>query len=280
MKLDSDWRNWLAENVDRGCTAETIVRSMVGAGFTEDAASEAVKRALAGETARPVVREANSTYTYDDCPVPEGNLIHAYDRDIKVVMRVREPQVILFADVLSDEECDQMIERSRSELARSTTVNGETGADEVIANRTSEGTEFRRCQDELIERLDRRLSALMNWPLENGEGLQILRYGVGGEFKPHFDFFPPKDPGSWRHVTAPGQRVATLIVYLNEVEGGGATAFPAAGLSVAPKKGGALYFRYCNSAGQLDPLTQHCGAPVTAGEKWIMTKWMRQRRFG
>ncbi|GAB2670157.1 2OG-Fe(II) oxygenase [Nocardia goodfellowii] len=278
MKLDSDWRNWLAENVDRGCTAETIIASMVGAGFTEDAAGKAVKRFLGGESARPVGREPTA-YVYDDCPVDGGNVIRAYDRDVKVVMRVRQPQVILFADVLSEDECDQMIARSRTRLARSTTVNGETGVDEVISNRTSEGAVFQRGEDALIDLLDRRTSALMNWPVEKGEGLQILRYGPGGEYRPHFDYFPPEDPGSWRHVEIPGQRVATLIVYLNDVEAGGATAFPEAGLSVAPKKGGALYFRYCNGAGQLDPLTRHCGELVTAGEKWIMTKWMRQRRF-
>ncbi|MEV6273834.1 2OG-Fe(II) oxygenase [Nocardia sp. NPDC051832] len=279
MKLDSDWRDWLAENVERGCTVETIVGSMVGAGFTEDAANRAVKRFMGGESAQPVVREPNPFYVYDDCPVPKSNVIRAFDRDIRVVMRVQQPQVILFADVLSEEECDQMIERSRDRLKRSTTVNGTTGVDEVISNRTSEGAVFQRGEDSLIDRIDRRTSALMNWPLENGEGLQTLRYLPGGEYKPHFDYFPPEDPGSWQHVSIPGQRVATLIVYLNDVESGGATAFPEAGLSVTPKKGGALYFRYCNGEGQLDPLTRHCGEMVNAGEKWIMTKWMRQRGF-
>ncbi|MEV0252177.1 2OG-Fe(II) oxygenase [Nocardia sp. NPDC050712] len=279
MKLDSDWRNWLAENVDRGCTAETMVSAMVGAGFAEDAADAAVKRALAGESTQLVQPKTHPGYTYDECPVSGDNVIHAYDRDVRVLMRVEKPQVILFADVLTADECDQMIERSSSRLNRSTTVNGETGIDEVIPNRTSEGAVFQRGEDELIDRLDRRTSALMNWPLDHGEGLQTLRYRPGGEYRPHFDYFPPEDPGSWQHVSVAGQRVSTLIVYLNDVEAGGATAFPEAGLSVAPKKGGALYFRYCNGAGELDPLTRHCGQLVTAGEKWIMTKWMRKRQF-
>ncbi|MFC9892364.1 2OG-Fe(II) oxygenase [Nocardia sp. NPDC127579] len=279
MKLDNDWQHWLAENVERGCTAETIVTAMVGAGFTESAAEAAVKRALGGETAQPVAREANPAYTYDGCPVSEDNVIHAHDRDVRVLLRVKQPQVVLFADVLSADECDQVIERSRHRLKRSTTVNGETGVDEVIPNRTSEGAVFQRGEDTFIDLLDRRTSALMNWPLDHGEGLQTLRYTAGGEYRPHFDYFPPEDAGSWQHVAVAGQRVSTLIVYLNDVEAGGATSFPEAGLSVTPKKGDALYFRYCNTAGQLDPLTRHCGELVTSGEKWIMTKWMRQRRF-
>lgn len=75
------------------------------------------------------------------------------------------------------------------------------------------------------------------------------------------------------------RRVSTLVIYLNDVEGGGETMFPEVGLSVTPKKGSAVYFEYCNSLGQIDPLSLHCGVPVTAGEKWIATKWMRQGNY-
>jgi prolyl 4-hydroxylase len=120
----------------------------------------------------------------------------------------------------------------------------------------------------------------MNWPVDNGEGFQILHYGVGGEYTPHFDYFPPEQPGSATHISRGGQRVSTLVMYLNDVEEGGETTFPDVGLSVSPRAGSAVYFRYFNGAGQIDPLTLHAGAPVLAGEKWIMTKWMRQFRYG
>jgi prolyl 4-hydroxylase len=76
-----------------------------------------------------------------------------------------------------------------------------------------------------------------------------------------------------------GQRVATIIMYLNDVEEGGETVFPKAGVSVAPRKGVAVYFRYTNQLGQLDPMSWHGGAPVRKGEKWIMTKWLRQAMY-
>lgn len=120
----------------------------------------------------------------------------------------------------------------------------------------------------------------MNWPLENGEGIQILNYGTSGEYRPHFDYFPPQRAGSARPLTEGGQRVATLIMYLNDVEEGGQTIFPDIGLAVSPCKGNAVYFSYFNSLGQIDPLTLHGGAPVIQGEKWIATKWMRQSRRG
>jgi prolyl 4-hydroxylase len=186
----------------------------------------------------------------------------------------------VFSGLLSVDECDEVIARSRAKLKRLTTVNPQTGQEDVIDRRTSDGTFFQRCEDDFIATLDRRIARLMAWPLENGEGLQILRYGVGGEYKPHFDYFPPADPGSATHLVHGGQRVATLVVYLNDVAAGGETIFPDAAMAVAPRQGGAVYFRYCNGAGQVDPLTLHGGAPVLAGEKWIMTKRMRQRAYG
>jgi prolyl 4-hydroxylase len=119
----------------------------------------------------------------------------------------------------------------------------------------------------------------MNAPIENGEGLQILHYCTGDEYAPHYDYFPPDDAGSVPHLSQGGQRVASLIIYLNDVEEGGATVFPRLGLTVGPKKGAAVYFEYCNSLGQVDPQTLHGGLPVRKGEKWIATKWMRQRRY-
>jgi prolyl 4-hydroxylase len=302
--LDTAWDDWLATNAKRGCTVDSMVDSMVQAGFDAVTASAAVHRAVAAAsgsaaivaspastattsdamaadagTQASLVKSAPGAYQYDPSPVASGNLIRAYDRDVQVLMRCERPQVIVFSDVLSADECSEMIERSRHRLKRSTTVNPNTGQEDVIRNRTSEGIWFQRGEDAFIERIDQRIASLMNWPVENGEGLQILHYNTTGEYRPHFDFFPPDQPGSAVHTARGGQRVATLIVYLNDVLDGGETIFPEAGLSVAGKQGGALYFRYLNGLRQLDPLTLHGGAPVKSGDKWIMTKWMRERAY-
>jgi len=104
----------------------------------------------------------------------------------------------------------------------------------------------------------------------------VLRYKPGGEYRPHFDYFPPNQTGSKVHLRRGGQRVATLIVYLNDVEAGGETIFPDIGMSVVARRGSAVYFRFMNGSRQLDPLTLHGGSPVLGGEKWIMTKWLRE----
>ena len=119
----------------------------------------------------------------------------------------------------------------------------------------------------------------MQCPERNGEGIQILNYTPGAEYSAHYDFFAYDVKGSLKHLATGGQRVATLIMYLNEVEQGGETAFPELGMRVVPKKGSAVYFEYCNSLGQLDKHTLHAGLPVIKGEKWIATKWMRQQIY-
>ncbi|WP_280272855.1 2OG-Fe(II) oxygenase [Nocardia wallacei] len=273
VSMDASWRNWLQLNLARGCSVESVIESMVSGGFDKDVASAAVRSCLAGEI------PGSSGYRYDTCPVSADRVVHAHDRAIHSVVRLERPQLILFDDVLSAEECDEVMELSKDKLRRSTIIDSDTGRAEVIKNRSSEGTFFKLCENPLIERLDRRISALMNWPMENGEGLQILRYGVGGEYRAHFDYFPPDQPGHVSHIARGGQRTATLVVYLNDVESGGETVFTDAGVSVSPRKGRAVYFRYFNDLGQLDPATKHAGAPVLAGEKWIMTKWMRRYSY-
>jgi prolyl 4-hydroxylase len=261
-----------------------MVDAMVQLGFDPAIAEPAVRSALLAATGRYSemnfphgVEAADGQYAYDPAPVAAGNVIRADDRDIHVLMRIERPQIIVFGDVLSAGECAELIERARPKIRRSTTVNPENGKDDVIAARTSQGMFFDRAQDPFIEGLERRIASLMNCPVENGEGLQVLNYQVAAEYRPHFDYFPPDQAGSAVHTAHGGQRVATLVLYLNDVPNGGETYFPNAGIAVAAKRGSAVYFRYLNGRRQLDPLSLHGGAPVIEGEKWIMTKWVRER---
>jgi prolyl 4-hydroxylase len=110
-------------------------------------------------------------------------------------------------------------------------------------------------------------------PIEHAEGLQVLHYGPGQEYKAHYDFFGQNSPA------ARNNRISTLIIYLNDVEEGGETVFPLLQLEVKPKRGSALYFEYFYRQQALNDLTLHSSAPVVRGEKWVATQWMRRQRF-
>lgn len=281
--LTTPWHDWIVHNLARGCGVQSLVDDMCRSGF-EPAVAHAAVAALSSGKPLPVaaaaVPSAQGSYVPEAPQLAAGNVIHTHDRDIPVLLRVSAPTLAVLGNVLSDEECDELIRRSADTLQRSTTVDPLHGGYEVVDARSSEGTFFPVNADDFITGLDRRIAELMNRPVENGEGLQVLHYNEGGEYQPHFDYFSPGDPGSEAQMVVGGQRVATLLIYLNDVAQGGATVFPTLGLRVMPKKGSAVYFEYSNRHGQVDPLTLHGGEPVEKGEKWIITKWMRQRRYG
>ncbi len=282
-QLSHAWRQWIVDNLALGCSHASMIEAMVQRDFDPDFAGQCVSQAAAGEPMADAGLTAVASqqgYVYEPSRIGrQGSVIDADGHEVRIVFRTSEPALALFEAVLSGDECEELISLSRLKLARSTIVDPTTGREEVIGQRSSEGAFFRLNENDFIARLDRRIAALMNWPIDHGEGIQILRYGVGGEYQPHFDYFVPSDPGSQAHLQRGGQRVSTLVMYLNDVPAGGETVFPALNLSVVPKKGSAVYFEYCNSLGQVDAQTLHGGAPVSAGEKWIATKWMRQRRY-
>ncbi|RDS81467.1 2OG-Fe(II) oxygenase [Dyella psychrodurans] len=282
--LPPEWQKWIRENLARGCAPQSLIDDMVRNHFDPVFARAAVNGVMTDSAPLAPAFEAlprvAAGYVYEKPRLPAGNLIRTSDRDVRIVTRVKHPMIAVLDGVLSIEECDELIRRSADKMHRSTTVDPISGKHEVIADRSSEGTFFQINADPFIARLDRRIAEVMNSPVDHGEGLQVLHYGTGGEYKPHFDYFPPEEPGSHVQMTIGGQRVSTMVMYLNEVEEGGTTIFPEIGLEVVPKKGSAVYFEYTNSHNQLDRLTLHGGSPVTRGEKWIVTKWMRQRRYG
>jgi prolyl 4-hydroxylase len=216
-------------------------------------------------------------------PMPAPNLelsprqLDAGDRVVKVLFSMSRPKLVVFGGLLSDEECDGLIDAARPRLARSLTVENATGGEAVNADRTSNGMFFRRAESELVTRIEQRIARLLNWPVENGEGLQILHYHPGAEYKPHYDYFDPAAPGAASILKRGGQRVGTLVMYLNNPERGGGPTFPDVGLEVAPQRGNAVFFAYDRP--HPSGLTLHGGAPVIAGEKWVATKWLRVGEF-
>lgn len=220
-------------------------------------------------------------YRYVTSYFADKNIITIDGREIRVAETITEPEIVIFENVLSDVECELLIELSKPKLQRSGTYDfrDPSARGKVNQERTSEGTGFLRGENALLQTIETRLAKLMNFPVENGEEMQILHYGVGAEYRPHFDFFPPEVASSAVSIQASGQRIVTLVMYLNDVEEGGETIFPEINFAVTPRKGGAVYFSYCDKNGKLDRLSLHGGAPVTRGEKWIATKWIRQKAW-
>jgi prolyl 4-hydroxylase len=279
--VTDDLRRWIIAQAEAGCRPEDVIAAMVRSGWEEATAMTALETTLRERL--DAVAAARQAIPAPVAALPEPALagappqLHAGDRDVNIVVAMRNPRVVVFGGLLSHEECDALMDLARPRLSRSETVDNSTGGSEVNAARTSDGMFFERGETALIDSIEKRIAALVNWPLAHGEGLQILRYRPGAEYKPHHDYFDPAHPGSATILKRGGQRVATLVMYLNTPLAGGATTFPDVALEVAPVKGNAVFFSYDRP--HAVTRTLHGGAPVLEGEKWVATKWLREGVF-
>ncbi|BBL25979.1 MULTISPECIES: 2OG-Fe(II) oxygenase [Comamonas] len=269
-----DLLRWLDQQLQAGQKEATLLQSLRDTGWSDAVARQAFAQ---------VVRWRSAPAPQAAPPIPEPDLrrsptdIDVGDRAVHVLMALEHPRIVLFGNLLSADECDAIVAAARPQMARSRTVETRTGSEEINADRTSQGMFFVRGQTPEVARLEARLARLLQWPLENGEGLQVLHYGPGAEYKPHHDYFDPAEPGTATIVRRGGQRVGTIVIYLNDPEEGGGTSFPEARLRIQPRKGNAVFFSYAQP--QAHTLTLHGGDPVLRGEKWIATKWLREREF-
>lgn len=204
-----------------------------------------------------------------------------------------EPRAFVYHNFLSKEECEYLINLATPHMRKSTVVDSDTGKSKDSRVRTSSGTFLARGRDKIIRDIEKRIADFTFLPLENGEGLQILHYEAGQKYEPHFDYFMDEF-----NTKNGGQRMATVLMYLSDVEEGGETVFPNAqgnisavpwwnelsecgktGLSIKPKMGDALLFWSMKPDASLDPSSLHGGCPVIKGNKWSSTKWIRVNEY-
>jgi prolyl 4-hydroxylase len=132
----------------------------------------------------------------------------------------------------------------------------------------------------LVMRIERRICELMGIDHRHGETLQGQRYQPGQQFKPHHDYFHVGQSYWEPERKNGGQRTWTGMIYLNEPEGGGETNFPKAGLCVQPRTAMLVMWNNMTDIGSPQDLSIHEGCPVSAGTKYIVTKWFRERFWG
>ncbi|KAL3723686.1 hypothetical protein ACJRO7_035799 [Eucalyptus globulus] len=204
-----------------------------------------------------------------------------------------EPRAFVYHNFLSEDECKYLIELAKPHMKKSTVVDRVTGETKDSRVRTSLGTFLTRGRDKIIRDIEKRIADFTFIPIEHGEGLQMLHYEVGQKYEPHYDYFQDE-----YNTKNGGQRMATILMYLSDVEEGGETVFPTAkgnfsavpwwnelsdcgkeGLSVKPKMGDALLFWSMKPDGSLDKSSLHGGCPVIKGNKWSSTKWLRVHEY-
>ena len=184
-------------------------------------------------------------------------------------------QCVLLEGFLTEDECDALIALSSATLEPARVISATTREESFTTARIGHvGLRF-GADHPLIARIEARIEALTHWPRACFQPMQLSHYGAGDAFKLHHDFFDPAIPAFHDALKQHGQRLATLIMYLNDCSGSGNTVFPLLdGFFVGPHKGNALFFSYPGTGNEPDRRFLHGSAVVSSGHKWIATTWL------
>ena len=181
-------------------------------------------------------------------------------------------EIFIARSFLSEKECAGLIDRIDRDLKPSGLL-----ADSPDPEfRTSQTCELSPA-DPLVDVVDNKIAAFMGMDPAFAETLQGQRYAVGQQFKRHTDFFY-ENQGYWQLMQKTGgQRTWTAMIFLNTPEGGGHTFFEHAAVKATPRAGHLLIWNNLDAEGRGNSYSLHQGMPVTAGVKYIITKWHRER---
>jgi len=183
----------------------------------------------------------------------------------------RSPAVFSANAFLTDEECDYLVRSAEPRLQPSVVIERATGRSLPHPDRRSDGTFFGVGHEDLVvNAINRRIAVVSGTRPEQAEPLQILRYGPGGEFRPHYDSV--KEGGN--------QRILTAIIYLTDDYEGGETRFMQTGLDFRGRKGDLLILHNVTADGRPDPSSEHAGLSVRAGTKIIASRWIWREPYG
>jgi prolyl 4-hydroxylase len=256
--------------VERGCSRDELFRILIDEGFDDEAVAKALNH-------RPSVELSRITNPLRPKPkVVAGGASAPSAALVPNLKRFESTRLELYTadNFLSSAECDRIASLMRSHLRKSTiTVPDEP--DKYF--RVSSTCDLGMIHDEAARALDRKICAALQTTEAYAEPTQGQHYDPGGEFKAHTDYFEAHELERFSTPTL-GQRSWTFMIYLNDPEAGGETAFTNVGLVVKPKKGTAVIWNSLTPDGRPNPDSIHHGMPVKVGYKDIVTKWFRVPR--
>ena len=203
------------------------------------------------------------------------------------------PRAYLFPKFIDRAMCDHVIGMAEKRLAPSSLAlkKGDT-LDSTREIRTSQGTFLSRGMDEegVLAYIEDKIAVMTGIPAGHGEAFNVLRYQNGQHYDSHYDAFDEESYGKQA-----SQRIATVLVYLSDVEEGGETSFLFegvggtdrirtvdykkcdTGIKYKPRAGDALLFWSIHPDMTRDKHSLHGGCPVVKGTKWTATKWIRDQ---
>nr|XP_009860947.3 prolyl 4-hydroxylase subunit alpha-1-like [Ciona intestinalis] len=196
-------------------------------------------------------------------------------KPVKVEELCNSPHIVQFYDVINNDDIETIKKMSKKHLSRAL-VTGPNNTGIVEDIRTSKVAWFKKNDFTAVKKLYTRISEMTGLSEETFEDLQVANYGLAGEYQPHFDY--TEDPSIYKREDGAevGNRIATMLLYLNDVKEGGRTAFIEPKIVAKPIKGSAVFWYNLYPSGLGDPRTRHASCPVVIGNKWASNVWVHE----
>ena len=181
---------------------------------------------------------------------------------------------IVFNNLITPTEADYIIETSKKSFKESKIISG------LDSNIRKSKTTWLYKDDPIIYNIIKRICDMNGFPIVNAEPLQVVQYEPGGYYNDHHDSCCDDDPKCTDFVQNGGQRILTVLIYLNDDFTGGATKFSTIGKEIkAPKYGGIVFRPVENDSNKCHPLALHKGMPVNSGIKYVCNIWIRESEY-
>lgn len=265
-----DWLEWLNTNFQRQCEVPELTNILLQNGFSRQSIDAAI---FAAQSSTKSLHEPQfNKIDYLKLSQPHFTQTN-YSCPVHQIVNTKL-QLYLIYDFLSSNDCDALVEMSKARLTPSTVANPE----EDKEYRTNQTAHFPLNHNPIISSVDNKISDCLGIDKSYGEPSQIQHYGIGHQYKKHHDFFFPNNKVHQRYLGRQGNRTWTFMVYLNDVNKGGATRFLAIEQNISPQKGLAVVWNNRYPNGQLNYDSLHAGLPIEDGEKTILTKWFREHQ--
>ncbi|XP_067619708.1 prolyl 4-hydroxylase subunit alpha-2 isoform X2 [Eurosta solidaginis] len=205
------------------------------------------------------------------CRFVSNNVPYRLLQPFKVEEISLDPPILQIHGVLSEDDTNLIKDLSKTRVSRSVVRSADGFDDSAVDYRISKSAWFAYNETRQFGKIQRCMKDLSLLNMESAEQFQVTNYGIGGHYEPHFDFFIENQ------TYTEGNRIATGIFYLSEVEEGGGTAFPHLRVLVKPEHGSVLFWYNLHRSGEPDFRTRHAACPVLKGSKWIGNIWVRER---
>ena len=181
---------------------------------------------------------------------------------------------VLYPDFITPQENRYIMEMATPKFAESVLVSG------TMENVRKSQTAWLNRDDPVVSKIIGRVCDLANLPFKNAEKMQVVKYDPNGYYNPHYDASCDDRPECVEFEKNGGQRVITMLMYLNDECEGGETDFPKLGIKYKPQQNAGLFFYSLEKNGNLcHPLSLHAGTPVLSGNKYIANIWLRETEY-